>query len=34
LPLFSHLGAQGVTFADPDFTLSSLILDHLMGLFK
>ncbi|MGP2516737.1 PTS ascorbate transporter subunit IIC [Yersinia sp. 2545 StPb PI] len=34
LPLFSHLGAQGVTFADPDFTLSSLILDHVLRLFN
>ncbi len=34
LPLFSHLGAQGVTFADPDFTLSSLVLDHLLRFFN
>ncbi|MCI4223028.1 PTS ascorbate transporter subunit IIC [Dickeya dianthicola] len=34
LPLFSHLGAQGVTFADPDFTLPSLILDRLLRWFN
>ncbi|WP_035345976.1 MULTISPECIES: PTS ascorbate transporter subunit IIC [Dickeya] len=34
LPLFSHLGAQGVTFADPDFTLPSLVLDWLLRLFQ
>ncbi len=34
LPLFADLGAKGVTFADPDFTLPSLILNYLLGLFK
>ncbi|MGM3172573.1 PTS ascorbate transporter subunit IIC [Dickeya lacustris] len=34
LPLFSHLGAQGVTFADPDFTLPSLLLDGILRLFR
>lgn len=34
LPLFSHLGAQGVTFADPDFTILSLLLDHIIKLFS
>lgn len=32
LPIFSQLGAQGVTFADPDFTLPSLILDYLLRI--
>ncbi|MBG6245275.1 hypothetical protein CS369_11720 [Candidatus Symbiopectobacterium sp. 'North America'] len=34
LPLFADLGAKGVTFADPDFTIPSLILNFVLGLFK
>ncbi|MNE04235.1 Ascorbate-specific permease IIC component UlaA [compost metagenome] len=33
LPIFSQLGAKGVTFADPDFTLPSLILDYILRIF-
>lgn len=32
LPLFSHLGVNGVTFADPDFTILSLIIKNTFGL--
>lgn len=32
LPLFSHLGATGVTFADPDFTILSLFIKYTFGL--
>jgi len=34
LPIFSQLGANGVTFADPDFTIPSLILDYILRLFS
>ncbi|WP_312581427.1 PTS ascorbate transporter subunit IIC [Atlantibacter hermannii] len=34
LPIFSQLGAHGVTFADPDFTIPSLILDYILRLFS
>lgn len=34
LPLFSFLGVQGVTFADPDFTSLSLITDFVLKLFN
>lgn len=34
LPIFSQLGAHGVTFADPDFTLPSLILDYILRIFS
>ncbi|WET40194.1 PTS ascorbate transporter subunit IIC [Citrobacter enshiensis] len=32
LPLFSHLGVNGVTFADPDFTILSLFIKYTFGL--
>lgn len=32
LPLFSHLGVNGVTFADPDFTFLSAIIKYTFGL--
>ncbi|HKM98541.1 MAG TPA: PTS ascorbate transporter subunit IIC [Buttiauxella sp.] len=32
LPLFSHLGVDGVTFADPDFTILSTFIKYTFGL--
>ncbi|MCE9885234.1 PTS ascorbate transporter subunit IIC [Obesumbacterium proteus] len=32
LPLFSYLGATGVTFADPDFTILSAFIKYTFGL--
>jgi PTS system ascorbate-specific IIC component len=34
LHLFAGLGANGVTFADPDFTISSLLINTVFGWFK